>query len=270
MKKKITVPTELMNDLLLSIVAFMAKTGMSSADIEQAFRSCIETLTDTRDASKTSSVRRSNLPIGCDTVAGAVLRAWHRESKYIDESASPVPLHLHRGGKSLASLIHSQDRKVDASSLIEEMKRTGLIKKVRDGRYLPTANAATIRQLHPLAVDHVAKTVMRLVETVNRNTHANFKKMPLIERYAHVPDLDSREAQAFADFTRQQGAACLEAIEDWLESRRKNAPRISGNRAASVSAGMHVFAYVGEHDSVKARRTNRPRQRLTSSRAIRA
>jgi hypothetical protein len=267
MNRKIAVPTELMNDLLLSIVAFMAKTGMSAADIEQAFQASVRVLTRARNAPKSSSVRRSALPIGCDTVAGAVLRAWHREARYLDESANPLPLRIRSGSKSLVSLVHSQDRAADASSLIEEMKRTGLIKKGRDGRYLPTTSAATIRQLHPLAVDHVVKTVMRLVETVNRNTRTTLRKMPLIERYAHVPDLDSREAQAFADFTRQQGAACLEAIEDWLESRRQGTPSTSGTKTA-VSAGMHVFAYLGEHDDAKARKARDPR--LTSSRAIRA
>jgi hypothetical protein len=267
MKEKIATPSELMNNLLLSIVAFMAKTGMSATDIERAFRSCIHAL---GDISGKLAANSSNLLIGCDTAAGAILRAWHREPKYLDDAANPLPLYVSRGGKSLTSLVRSQDESVDAGSLIEEMRRTGLIKRLRDGKYLPTTSAATIRQLHPLAVDHVAKTVMRLVETVNRNTHATLKKSPLIERYAHVPDLDSREAQAFAEFTRQQGAACLEAIEDWLESRRQRTGRGLVKDRASVSAGMHVFAYIGERNKKVKRKPSASRRHLTPSRAIRA
>lgn len=267
MKEKGTVPVDLMNNLLLSIVAFMAKTGMSVADIEQACRCCLNTL---GDISRKSSANNLDSSIGCDTPAGAILRAWHREPKYLDDAANPLPLYVNRGGKSLTSLVRSQDRNVDARSLIKEMRLTGLIKRVRDGKYLPTTSAATIRQLHPLAVDHVAKTVMRLVETVNRNTHATSRKRPLIERYAHIPDLDPREAQAFAEFARQQGSACLEAIEDWLESRRQVTPRPSRNNAASVSAGMHVFAYVGKRENTVKRLSAASRPRLTASRAIRA
>jgi hypothetical protein len=268
MKEKVAVPAELMNNLLMSIVAFMAKTGMSASAIDRACQSCVQTIQ--RDVSKTRSAKRPSILIGCDTAAGAILRAWHREPRYLDDSANPLPLHLRRGSKSLVSLVRSQDQSVDIGSLIEEMRRTGLIRRIRDGRYLPTTSAATIRQLHPLAIDHVAKTVMRLVETVNRNTHVIYRKKPLIERYAHVPDLDSREAQAFAEFTRQQGAACLEAIEDWLESRRRPAPRSDRNTAVSVNAGMHVFAYIGEPGDRKGRAPMERRKRPTSSRAIRA
>lgn len=265
MKQRAPVPTELMHNLLLSIVAFMTKTGMATVEIERAFRACVDEV----ERGPKSVPARPDLYIGCDTIAGAVLRAWHREEKYLDEAANPMPLGT-RGTRSLAALIRSQDPNADVDSLVAEMQRTGLIKKARNAKFFPTTSAATIRQLHPLAVDHVAKTVMRLVETVNRNTHETPKKMPLIERYAHVPDLDARDAKAFADFTRQQGAACLEAIEDWLESRRVPAARGRGRRTGSVSAGMHVFAYVGEGAEESRQKRNKLPQRLTSSRAMRA
>jgi hypothetical protein len=264
MRKKTGVPLELMDNLLLSIVAFMAKTGMSASEIERSFQSCLTRLG--REVQKGSSSKAISSPIGCDTVAGAVLRAWHRESKYLDDSANPLSLHFRRGKINLASLVQAQDEKVDAEHLVREMRRTGLVKKSRNGKYLPTTNAATIRQLHPLAIDHVAKTVMRLVETVNRNTHTTARKTSLIERYAHIPDLDSRQARAFAEFARQQGAACLEAIEDWLESRRGTVLRDS----STVSAGMHVFAYVGASEKEGNRRRIIRSPRLTPSRAIRA
>ncbi len=265
MKQHAPVPTELMHNLLLSIVAFMTKTGMATADIERAFLACVDEV----GRGPKGVAARPDLFIGCDTIAGAVLRAWHREEKYLDNAANPIPLGAKRGAKSLAALIRSQDPDAEADLLIAEMQRTGLIKKAPNGKFLPTTSAATIRQLHPLAVDHVAKTVMRLVETVDRNTHVTSKKMPLIERYAHVPDLDARDAQAFADFTRQQGAACLEAIEDWLESRRVPTAKGRGGRG-SVSAGMHVFAYVGEGAEESRQKRTKVPQRLTSSRAMRA
>jgi hypothetical protein len=266
MKQRASVPTELMHNLLLSIVAFMTKTGMATTDIERAFRACLDEV----ERLPEGLAARPDLFIGCDTIAGAVLRAWHRDGKYLDDAANPIPLGISRGTKSLTTLIRSQDPDADAGSLIAEMQRTGLIKRARNRQFLPTTSAATIRQLHPLAVDHVAKTVMRLVETVNRNTHVTTKEMPLIERYAHVPDLDARDAQAFAEFTRQQGAACLEAIEDWLESRRVPTARGRASQTRSVSAGMHVFAYVGEGaEESRQKRTKQP-QRLTSPRAMRA
>src|SRR6185369_8281949 len=151
MRKKNGVSLELMDNLLLSIVAFMEKTGMSAEDIERSFQSCLTRLG--RESANGRSSQRGSLPIGCDTVAGAVLRSWHREAKYLDDSANPLPLHLRRGKTNLANLVEGLDQTVDAEHLVREMRRTGLVKKGRSGKYLPTSNAATIRQLHPLAVD---------------------------------------------------------------------------------------------------------------------
>jgi hypothetical protein len=109
---------------------------------------------------------------------------------------------------------------------------------------------------------------MRLVETVNRNMRLTAYKQPLVERYAHIPDLDAREAKAFAEFSRQQGAACLEAIEDWLEARRKSGGSKRLAPHDSLSAGMHVFAYIGK--PARARKGSSSPRRTTSSRAIRA
>ena len=223
------------------------------------------------EAAKRGNATLPRMAIGCDTVAGAVLRAWHRESSYVDENADPIPLFPRRGKVSLYSLVSSQDANVDAQSLVREMRRTGLIRRDARGRYMPVKNAATIGQMHPLAIDHVAKTVMRLVETVNRNMRASAAKTSLIERYAHVPDLSPREAKAFAEFSRQQGAAYLESIEDWLESRRiRYSPSaISGTRRKGLSAGVHIFAHLGGEQDIRPKLAVR-RRLPTPSRAARA
>lgn len=268
MKSTTGVPAELMSNLLKSILVFMEKTGMTRSEIEQAFHQCSSAM----NLKSAKNARKADLQIGigCDTVAGAVLRAWHRESQFVDDNANPIPLHLKRGRVTLSSLIRMQDESTDVEKLVDEMHSTDLIRKDTRGRYLPTTSAATIRQMHPLAIDHVAKTVMRLVETVDRNMRSSVSKPPLIERYAHVPDLGANEARAFAAFTRQQGAACLEAIEDWLEARRNRRRSSSRPEAvANLSAGMHIFAYLG--DSRKAVRKGDFKKRTpTPSRAARA
>src|SRR6478735_3295245 len=269
MKDSSSVPAELMSNLLLSVLVFMERTGMPPMEIERAFRKSIG-LMKSRTANKRTADLQS-LAIGCDTVAGAVLRAWHREPGLVNDNADPIPLFPRKGKVNLVSLVHSQDESVDAESLVREMHRTGLIRKDARGRYLPVTNAATIGQMHPLAIDHVAKTVMRLVETVNRNMRASAAKTSLIERYAHVPDLSPREAKAFAEFSRQQGAAYLESIEDWLESRRiRYSPSaISGTRRKGLSAGVHIFAHLGGEQDIRPKLAAR-RRLPTPSRAARA
>jgi hypothetical protein len=76
--------------------------------------------------------------------------------------------------------------------------------------------------------------------------------MPLIELYAHVPDLDSSDAKEFAAFAQQQGAAYLEAIDDWLETRRVRTKAGKKRRSNSkVAAGVHLVAYLGDQPGYK-------------------
>jgi len=149
--------------------------------------------------------------------------------------------------RGLAALMKRQDPKCDVQALTKGMLAVGLIRRKRDGSFLPMTESATIRQLHPLLIDHVAKSVMRLVETVYRNTNPLTATTPMIERYAHVPDLDSADAKDFAAFAQQQGAAYLEAIDDWLETRRLQ-PKTGKKRRTSstVAAGVHLVAYLGD------------------------
>lgn len=250
----------LMQELLTAIVGFIATSGMRLHDIEAAYRKCIAQAFDERGRFRAN--RKQGVPYGCDTVAGAVLRAWHRNPKYIDRFAQPRPLSPDGRTPNILTLIRSQSRSHEPKSILESMLAAKLIRKCRGGGYLPARPLATIAALNPLAIDHVAKTVMRLVETASRNMLSGEGGMRLIERYAHIPNLDGSEAQAFAVFSRQQGQACIDAVEDWLEARQVSRP---ARRATSgtMNAGVHVFAFLGEskeqrRSGVKLVATKRP------------
>jgi hypothetical protein len=245
MKSKPAIPTTLVHGLLASVVYFMSRSGMEPARIETSFRASMRSAKSRQSTSH--SVSRSPSNIGSDTAAGAVLRAWHRDSGYIDEEARPIPLKLTGRPRSLTALMKRQDPDCDIQALTRDMVAVGLIRKKRGGTFLPTTESATIRQLHPLLIDHVAKSVMRLVETVYRNTDPMIATIPLIERYAHVPDLDSADAKEFAAFAQQQGGAYLAAIDDWLETRRVQSGAGKKRRSRTkVAAGVHLVAYLGD------------------------
>ena len=263
MKTKSAVPLELMRGLLASVVYFMSRSGVETSQIERSFT---DALRPEKARKRISSVDTSASPdIGSDTAAGAVLRAWHREKSYIDAEAQPVPLKMKGSPRSLAALMRRQDPNCDVQALTKSMLAVGLIRRKRDGAFLPMTESATIRQLHPLLIDHVAKSVMRLVETVYRNTDPLTATTPMIERYAHVPDLDSADANEFAVFAQQQGAAYLAAIDDWLETRRIK-PKAGRKRRSSgkVAAGVHLVAYLGDqpgyrHNTSTRRSANQAR-----------
>lgn len=243
MQSKHLPPTsDLMRELLAAVVAFVVRAGFGRAEIEAMLKDCMA-WNFTSDGRPVKNWRRK-VAIGCDTVAGAVLRAWHRDAAFISEHAKPLPLPIGGAGPSLASLIRSQYKNADVLDVLAAMKASGLIRKSGARKYLPTRDAATITQLNVLAVDHIAKTVMRLVETATRNTQRSDGGARLIERYAHVPNLASRESRAFAAFSAAQGQACLDTMEDWLETRRVRGS--AGKAKGGVSAGVHIFAFLDD------------------------
>src|SRR5690606_29595460 len=83
--------------------------------------------------------------------------------------------------------------------------------------------------------------------TMRRNTTHTGRREPLIERYAYVSDLDPTDRKSFANFTREQGVAYLQAVDDWMEQRRLGkSRRMLRAKRRGVVAGVQVVAYLGD------------------------
>lgn len=245
MNKKSLMSESMLENLLASLLHFMASSGMSRKQIEAAFSVCMQELSRPKGSKKWEQMAAPR--VGDETVESAVLRLWHRTSRYLDSDAQPVPLKLYGRSPSVEALVRMQGASVNPRLVIRGLQSVGLIFRTSRGLYLPAQDSATIRQLHRLSVEHVGKSVMRLLGTVLRNTDPSQARTPLIERSARVPDLDAREAKAFAEFTQKQGLAYLQAVDDWLETRR--VARATGKRRSrkgSMGAGVHLFAYIGD------------------------
>lgn len=243
----------LMKKLVQSILDFLIKSGMTTSQIRSILGECFP-----EDGSTGPSTRRDSHDshyVGNGDVSAEVMRIWNRDGRFLDRDAHPRPLQLNRGSNSLGALVRRLDPTGDHMKSIRVMRAVGLIRRLPDGRYVPTAESVKIDHLHPLAVEHIAKSVVRLVTTVCRNTDPSRQVLPLIERYAYAPDMNKKEAAAFAEFTRNQGMAYLEAVDDWLEQRRLRRKAGVGRKslkAASIAAGVHLFAYMGDYGSPNA------------------
>lgn len=240
MKNSRTLSPELMSGLFNSILEFMIRSGVALPQIELLFVSSM--LKQQRRSRK-----RTPLPAGSDFSAAAAIKIWHNDPKYLNSSARPKALRLRGKAPSVESLARKACRDGNHASLMGALRSSGMLKRSAGGRFIPAEEYATPQGLHPIAIQHVAKSVVRLVETALRNTHSTGKGISLIERFARVPDLDAREAKAFADFTRRQGLAYLQSVDDWLETRRLSGKATTRTqRSAATGAGVHLFAYIGD------------------------
>lgn len=240
MKIQRTLTPELMSALFSSVIEFMLRSGVSPLEIEELFLSCMSNRKNTQR-------KKALLPIGSDFSAAAAIKIWHNDPRYLTADARPKPLRLRGRAPSVESLARKACINGCHDQLIMALQSSGLLKKSARGRFLPAREYATPLGLHPIAIQHIAKSVVRLVETALRNSRPSSRRISLIERFARVPDLDAREARAFAEFTKRQGLAYLQAVDDWLETRRKDSRSPKGRVARSTTgAGVHLFAYIGD------------------------
>jgi hypothetical protein len=267
------LPISLQLKLLRAILEFMTRSGLSDVAIRKAFDACLVDLEKRRRGASDASSREGKY-VGNGNVSAELIRLWTRDGRFIDRDARPKPLPLSTGRNNLVSLVSNLDPSVEPHSVIESMRSVGLLRRLSNGKYIPTAESVTIDRLHPLAVEHVAKSLIRLVTTVCRNTDPKRQAIPLIERYAYVPDLSEAETKAFAEFTRAQGMAYLESVDDWLEQRRvrRRTAQRSKSSGDGVTAGVHLVAYLGDglESPLETRRTSRSRSHVNSSPEARA
>lgn len=237
---------ELQRKLLGTVVEFMSRAGVPEGAIEDAFRRGLKDSRQLRSGKRPEFQDGSYLQNG--DVSADLLRAWHRESKLISAiDASPRPLHLRKGKSSIQALILGLHKKADVESIIRFLIDAKLITRIPDGRYLPTEEAGTITQNDSFVVEHLVRSVVRLFSTMRRNTTHAGRREPLIERYAYVSDLNPGDRKSFADFTREQGLAYLQAVDDWLEQRRLGRLRRPvGVAKRGLVAGVQVVAYLGD------------------------
>ncbi len=254
MKEVTPLSMQLHFQMLASVLEFMGRSGIAEASIRDAVNRGIARLKKLqKDGAKIS---HNDIRMGSENISAQLLRIWHRDGRYIDRDAKPRPLFLFKGRNSLSAAVKRLDRSADSVGILREMRSVGLIRKASAGRYLPTSESAIVGQLHPLAVEHVAKLVIRLVSTVGRNLDPTGNALPLIERHAYAPNLNVSDSVAFAEFTRVQGMAYLKSVDDWLEHHKVRESSSSNDaNTAAVAASVHLFAYLGDNQKAPPRKT---------------
>jgi hypothetical protein len=223
------------HDILYAVLLVMLRTGASVKDITAITAAVLA-------AAKSNLRENRSADPALSVVVAGVLHRWHHDRNFLDFNAVPRPLAADSGRCSLVSLVRRENRKVNATSVVNAMRRLKLIRRHRDGRYRPTTRVATIQELDPVLAEHVCHSLGRLLLTVSNNTRHGTNGQRLIERSAQVHDLPRSQLREFRDFANVQGETFVSSINDWLEARR--ARNTENSRSRTAHAGIHLFAFV--------------------------
>lgn len=223
------------SNILVAVFELMLRGGIRAADLLPV---CVKSLE--RAEAKSRIGRRFQ---GNGLLAAAlVLDAWHRNRRYLTATGTPKPVPLRGRAPSVEGLIRLQRFNEPASHVTRSLKAFHLIVPCGDGLYMPASDVAVVSARDPLILQHAARVLSTLLETVGQNVGGAPNLPPLIERVAEVPDLPRKDVHAFRAFTQAQGRTFIRTVNDWLESRRARSPKKRAN--GTVRAGIHTYAYV--------------------------
>ncbi len=247
-------------EMMRSLLLFLLDAGLSRAELGALLDSALgHAFARRADAAR---LRRYSSAIS------GVMFAWHREPGFVTRSAEPRALPLRGARASVESLVRRHCAPAEIETVVEALRKQRLVRRCADGRYLPAGPVATFRDYGPELGGYVGEAILNLMNTIQANLKAGRRTAPLIERAALVRDLSPRQAAQYRSFVQEQGTAFLANVDDWLESHRVVRVTSIGTRrkrALGVTAGVHVFAFLGD-----LRRQGRSRagsQALISSRS---
>ncbi len=221
--------------VLTDIFEFMLACGLPKRDVLAIATRALE------KAKRASSYAGKDMS-GYLATAALVLDAWHRDRRYLNYKAEPRAIRLLGPTPSVEALIRAEPGKHRAVILAQRLKAHRLVVPCGKGLYKPAGNIALLSAFDPLAIQHVARSLSMLLETIRQNLAFPNPSQRLIERIAEVPDLPLEQVPAFRKFTQMQGWILLRTVNDWLGSRRAGA---LSRRPKTVRAGIHVHSYVG-------------------------
>jgi hypothetical protein len=238
------------SNVLIAIFELMLRAGVRARDLLPV---CVRAL---ERAEKKAHTGR-NEDSGGLVIAALVLDAWHRDRRYLTTAGAPKAVRLLGPNPSVEALVRRQRASQDPVETAMRLKAVRLVVPCGRAMYKPASDAAVISSRDPLVLQHAARALSTLVETVGKNVSGARQVAPLIERFAEVPDLPKKHVKAFQAFTHVQGRTFLRTVNDWLESRRLG--RSLGKKSnGTVRAGIHTYAYVvaksGRDTSIGARR----------------
>ena len=176
---------------------------------------------------------------------GLVIHRWQRTAGYLDEDGQPLPISAKGAAPSIEALFR-EIRRIRYFELgLKHLEQLRRVRRTRGRKYLPRDATTIVPTLTPELFEVLVQTMDRLVATVLHNTSLRRPtSVRLIERITSVPDLPTKQVDSFKRFAREQGAALIGTVNEWLESHRGKRKSRQEGATDRLTAGLHVFGFV--------------------------
>lgn len=249
-KKSLLEQQRAVQEVMVQMFKILFFSGKSEEDVNAFVAACISA----------AQFEMHQLPqLGENSNAqdfGSILRTWHRQARYLTSDGFPRPLSF-EGQNGLRLLIAQYFPKGQVASIFSRLCATGLIRKNKSNKWVPTERHAVFPKLDSELLDHLSEGVSRLVETIIGNVTADRKEDALFERSAKVLKFPVNSAREFREFVKAQAIAFLSAVDDWMEAK---AEASKGLTIEKCTAGVFTFAFMDGSRKRKVSRSNKAKK----------
>lgn len=223
----------IVREAVVQLFALKLGAGDSPEALKQFSDDCVEI------ASRNLAFGQKRSPKTDYHRIGSMLRAWHRETRYLSKDGYPRPLRV-AGSRGLEQLARRFSSKRGVDDLIAGLKRGRLIRQDRSGRWIPNGKQVVVPYISQAMFEHIAEGVARFVETVTRNITNEAREPSIFERSAKVHRFPVARLPAFHEFVRAQASVFLGAVDDWMELEAEEA---DNKRSKKCAVGVFTFAF---------------------------
>ena len=202
-------PVEKARNLLLPIVIFLRKSGMSE---QQLLAECH------------SAIRRASAPKLKLKVVRAefsrevsdLVNRWLRDPAYLNQLGRPAELPL-KGAQSITSLVSSSGTTLSIRAAIGLLTKYRNVKKVASGNFRLVKRFMDFGHAKHVPFEPSIKFLLDATR-VSTSTMIDSKRATgLFWRCADSPKIHAKHAKEFSQFAKQRSLSFMHEINDWLD-----------------------------------------------------
>ena len=222
---------QIRRELLIPIMAFLHKSGMSKAMLLTECRGAIQ-------AASSSKLKVVHVSIGQDLIG--IVNRWLKDPMYLNSSGRPDELPL-SGKRSVRSLVRASRTKVSPKAALTLMTTYGVAKMVSSGKYRLVRRLMDYGHTKYMPFEPNYRFLVDATKVSTKRLRRTDKRAGIFWQCADNPRIDSRKMGEFMQFAQQRGLSFMHEINDWLDEHDCAISRVTKRRPTLKRIGVGLF-----------------------------
>jgi hypothetical protein len=222
---------QIQSELLVPIMAFLHKSGMSKATLLTECRAAIQ-------VASSSKLKVVHVSIGQDLIG--IVNRWLKDPMYLNSSGRPDELPL-SGKRSVRSLVGACKAKVSPKEALTLMTTYGVATRVSSGKYRLVRRLMDYGHTKYLPFEPSYRFLVDATKVSTKRLRRTDKRPGIFWQCADNPRIDSRKMGEFMQFAQQRGLSFMHEINDWLDAHDCATKRLTKRRPTMKRIGVGIF-----------------------------